>query len=268
MERPQWAPGEIDTERPTAARIYDYLLGGCHNFAGDRAIGDKLIAGMPDVTGVARANRAFLRRAVNLCAAQGIDQFLDIGSGIPTLGNVHEVAQQANPDARVVYVDLDPVAVEHSRALLVDNDNATAVEQNLLNAEAILEHPDVRRMLDLSRPIALLLAAVVHFVTPEQDPIGLIGRFRSAMAPGSYLVLSHGTYDGQDPAAHSNMALYRQTATPGHLRTKAEVETLFGGFDLVDPGVTWSVRWRPDEPSLFDADPRRAGIYAGVGRKA
>src|SRR3569833_4275224 len=148
MERPEWAPGEIDSERPTAARIYDYLLGGCHNFAGDRAIGDRLITGMPDVTGVARANRAFLRRAVNHCAAQGIDQFLDIGSGIPTLGNVHEVAQRANPEARVVYVDLDPVAVEHSRALLVDNDRAAVIEQNLHNAEEILAHPEVRGVLD------------------------------------------------------------------------------------------------------------------------
>jgi hypothetical protein len=268
MERPDWALGEIDTERPTAARIYDYLLGGSHNFAVDRAIGDQLIAGLPDSSAIVRANRAFLRRAVTYCAAQGIDQFLDIGSGIPTLGNVHEVAQQANPEARVVYVDLDPVAVEHSRSLLVDNDRATVIEQNLRNAEEILEDPQVRGMLDLRRPVTLILAAVVHFIAPEEDPVGLLGTYREAFAPGSFMVLSHGTNDEQDAIVQSNANLYRRTATPGYLRTKKEFEELFTGFELVEPGVTWTAQWRPDDPSPFAKDPRRSALYAAVGRKA
>ena len=267
MTRPDWAPGEIDTERPTAARIYDYFLGGSHNFAADRRLADEVITNVPDSPAIARSNRAFLRRAVNYCVRQGIDQFLDIGSGIPTLGNVHEVAQQANPAARVVYVDMDPVAVEHSRAILAGNERATVIRENFLAPGAILENKELREVLDLERPVALLLVALVHFVGRAQHPEQIIAMLRDAMAPGSLLVLSHGTSDGQENFVTETIGLYRRTATPGQPLGKAEIEGLFAGYELVEPGVTWAPLWRPDEPSPFDEDPRRSSIYVGGGRK-
>ena len=151
MQRPERAPDELGTDRPTAARVYDYFLGGSHNFAADRAMADQLIAMVPDAPLIARANRSFLRRAVTYLLSQGISQFLDIGSGIPTLGNVHEVAQGANPDARVVYVDIDPVAVEHSRSLLADNDRAAAIGCDLRKPDDLLATPELHKVLDLDQ---------------------------------------------------------------------------------------------------------------------
>jgi hypothetical protein len=268
MQRPDWAPSEIDTDVPSAARIYDYLLGGCHNFAADRLLADQLISMVPDVPMMARANRAFLRRAVTFCLASGIRQFLDVGSGIPTLGNVHEVAQQADPDARVVYVDIDPVAVEHSRALLAGNDLATVVHEDLRDPERVLANPELRAVLDLDRPVALLLVAVLHFVPDTDDPHSLVSRFGAALPPGSHLVISHGTSESRPDDAEKGLPLYEKTRTPGTPRTHAEVRRLFDGFDLVDPGVVWAPEWRPDGPVEPSGDPWRSALYAGVGRKA
>jgi ribosomal protein L11 methylase PrmA len=217
---------------------------------------------------MAQANRAFLRRAVRYCLANGVRQFLDIGSGIPTLGNVHEVAHQADPEARVVYVDIDPVAVEHSRALLLGNDRAAVVHEDLRNPEAILHSAEVRALIDFDRPVALLLVAVLHFMPDEDGPHGIIKRFADAMAPGSLLVLSHGAKDAREDVAETATELYVQTRTPGVPRGRAEVERFFESFPPVEPGVVWAPLWRPDSTPRPGDDPARSCIYVGVGRKA
>ncbi len=189
-----------ELDRPNAARIYDYLLGGDQNFTADRAAAEHVLDNYPDAALAARANRAFLRRAVAVLAGQGIDQFLDIGSGLPTVGNVHEVARRVNPRARVVYVDNDPVAVRYSRELLAEEGEGArgvaAIEADLRDPAAILDHPETRRLLDLRRPLGLLLVAVLHFVPDDAEARRALCAFREIIAPGSYVVISHATLDG------------------------------------------------------------------------
>jgi hypothetical protein len=250
MERPDWAPEGIDLTRPSAARIYDYWLGGTHNFAVDREIARGVTAAVPDTAQIMQANRAFLHRAVRYLVEQGIRQFLDLGSGIPTLGNVHEEAQKAAPDSKVVYVDIDPVAVAHSRHILTGNGNATAIQGDLRNVETILADPSVRGLLD------------------SDDPVGIIGRFRDALVPGSYLVLSHGTQDALTPdAKQTGTDMFTRTSTPFNSRSRPIVTNMFEGFDLVDPGIVWSVQWRPEHPADVVDVPERSAAYVGVGRK-
>jgi SAM-dependent methyltransferase len=265
VTRPTWAPQEVDIDRPSAARVYDYYLGGSHNFAVDREMAREAISDWPDLPRIMRANRAFMRRAVRHCAAAGIDQFLDVGSGIPTAGNVHEVAQAENPAARVVYVDIDPVAVAHARALLADDPRTGVVHADFLDVDAVLDAADTRTVLDLDRPVALLVVALLHFVDDERRPGEALARYRDALAPGSHLVLSHATADGVPQVADDHVALYRRTATPMSMRPHDEVVRLFDGFSLLDPGVVRIPRWRPDGPVADGAD-RTAG-YAGVGRR-
>jgi len=268
MERPDWAPEGIDIERPSAARIYDYWLGGCHNFAIDREMARQVTALVPDTALIMQANRAFLHRAVRYLVDAGIRQFLDIGSGIPTLGNAHEVAQRATPDARVVYVDIDPVAVAHSRHILAGNKLTVVIQEDLRRPERILAHPDVRGLLDFDRPVALLLLAVLHFIPDEDDPVGLIARLRDALAPGSYLALSHGTADSlSEVAARRWVELFKRTPTPGRPRSRSDVERLFAGYDLVEPGLVWTPQWRPEHPDEVGDHPERSATYVGVGRK-
>ncbi len=261
-----------DLERPNPARIYDYALGGDANFTADRAAFDALSAVCPDIALGARANRAFLRRAVTFLAQTGIDQFLDIGSGLPTAGNVHTVAQAISPEARVVYVDNDPVAVRYSRQLL-DRDkvpHAAAIEADLRDPTAILAHPRTRRLLDLSQPIALILAAVLHFIPDDDAALGAVRGITAALPAGSYLVISHGTYDGASPEALAQFArLYEASTHPLGLRSHAQLARFFDGFDLVAPGIVFTPAWRPDgSPSPFTTEPERAVVLAGVGRKA
>jgi SAM-dependent methyltransferase len=263
MERPSWAPEGVDTERPSAARVYDYALGGSHNFAVDRELFRQLTVVVPDLVAQAHASRAFLRRAVRFCVAAGTDQFLDIGSGIPTRGNVHEIA----PEARVMYVDTDPVAVAHSRAILARNDRVGVLREDLRRPEQIIDHPDVRALLDFDRPIAILLVAMLHLVPDEDDPAGLIARLRDAVAPGSYLVISHGTAESRPGALAEGVQLLQRVNVGTTLRTRAEVERLFTGFELVDPGLVWIPQWRPDDPADVGDHPERSIMLAGVGRK-
>jgi SAM-dependent methyltransferase len=267
MDRPEWAPDEIDIDRPSASRMYDYYLGGSHNFATDREVAEQALAILPDIPLLAQMNRAFLRRAVAYCVSAGVRQFLDVGSGIPTLGNVHEVAQRAAPDARVVYVDIDPVAVAHSRAILVDNPNATVIQEDVRRPAAILAHPELRTLLDLDRPIALLMVAVLPFVAESDDPAGILGTFAEALAPGSHLVISQTTDEGDREHFERLMSLYRDTSHPFTVRRHAAVSALFRGFDLVEPGVVWVPQWRPDPAEEADEHPERSGVYGGVGRK-
>lgn len=266
MQRPNWAPESIDVERPSVARMYDYYLGGSHNFAVDRAAAQAMISAVPEAPLMAQANRAFLRRAVHFLIQSGVRQFLDIGSGIPTVGNVHEIAQGAAPDARVVYVDFDPVAVVHSREILADNDGATAFREDLRNPAQILDHPEVHKLLDFSQPVAVILAAVLHFVPDADDPAGILSTIRDRLAPGSYLVLSQASDDGRpaDERAEAEK-VYQKTDSQLVIRGRAELVALFDGFDLVEPGVVWVPQWRPDSPDSA-VDPERAVFMGGVGR--
>ncbi len=264
-------PRGTDLDRPNPARIYDYALGGDANFSADRAAFDALNAVYPDSALAARANRAFLRRAVTFLAQAGVDQFLDIGAGLPTVGNVHTLAQAMNPEARVVYVDNDPVAVRYSRQLL-DRDkvpHAAAIEADLRDPAAILAHPRARRLLDRSRPLALILAAVLPFIPDDDAALGAVRDLTAALPSGSYLVISHATYDGAAPDTLAQLArLYAATIHPLGFRSRAQLAPFFAGFELVEPGIVFTPAWRPDKADdPFVDEPERATILAGVGRK-
>ncbi|WP_405099119.1 SAM-dependent methyltransferase [Micromonospora sp. NBC_01412] len=267
MQRPDWAPDTIDIERPSVARMYDYYLGGSHNFAADRAAARAMVDAVPEAPLMAQANRAFLRRAVHFLAEAGIRQFLDIGSGIPTVGNVHEIAQRIDPASRVVYVDVDPVAVAHSREILSGNDRAAVVQEDLRHPERILTHPDVTGMLDLSQPVAVMIVAVLHFVPDSDGPAEILRTLREALAPGSYLVLSQASdEDRHDTGERAEAeAVYRRTDNPLFIRSRAELTSLFDGFELVDPGVGWVPQWRPETPESAE-DAEQAVFMGGVGR--
>jgi hypothetical protein len=267
MHRPNWVPAEVDLSRPSAARVYDYYLGGSHNLEVDRHMAREAISLWPDLPEIMRSNRAFLRRSVRYLAGQGITQFLDIGSGIPTVGNVHEVAQQADSRARVVYVDSDPVAVAHSRAILAGDEHTVVVHADVRQPETFLEDPTVWATLDRDQPIAVLMVALLHFVSDEEDPFGAVARVRDRLAPGSHLVLSHASAEGRPEAAASHRELYSRTATPMTMRRRDEIAQFFDGFDLVDPGLVWLPLWRPDNPGAVVEQPERTTGFAGVGRR-
>jgi hypothetical protein len=266
MDMPTWAPEGIDVNRPSAARVYDYILGGAHNFEVDRALGDELIRTSPDVADTMRANRVFLRRAVRFLAQAGVRQFLDIGSGVPTVGNVHEIAQAAAPESTVVYVDVDPVAVGHSEAILAGNDLAGVICADMREPERIMQEARRLDLIDVSRPVAVLLAGVVHFVPDSDDPAGLVKHLVDGVVPGSYLLLSHSTFDGQPPEVIEAQALAARTATELYPRPHAEILSYFDGTTLVDPGLVFIPQWRPDEGERVE-HPERISAYAGVGRK-
>lgn len=267
--RPDWAPPGVDTKRANVARIYDYWLGGTHNFLADQDVARAIAAVEPKIRAIAQTNRAFLARAVKFVATRGIDQFLDLGSGIPTSGNVHEIAQEADPDARVVYVDVDPVAIAHSKAILAGNDKAAIIDADLREPEKILAHDAVSRLIDFSRPVGLIVLAVFHFIGDDQNPRQIMATLRDALAPGSYLILGHATDDGAKPkvAQAAERVYNRSVATQFHLRSQAEILRLFDGFDLVEPGLVYATTWRPDSPGDVSADLTEYGTVAGVARK-
>jgi hypothetical protein len=265
---PDWIPSEVDVRRANAARVYDYLLGGSHNFLADQDVGRSLAAVDPNVRAVARANRAFLGRAVRFLAAAGIRQFLDVGSGIPTEGNVHEVAQRTHPGARVVYADIDPVAIAHSRALLAGNDTTAIIDADLRQPEKILADDATRRLVDPGQPAGLLLVAVLPFIADAEDPWRIVAALRDALAPGSYLVLCHGTAESKPVVARAAEKVYnRSVATHVHPRSHLEILRFFDGFELVDPGLVYVPLWRPDSPADVPADPAKYWCLVGVGRK-
>ncbi|MFF4485985.1 SAM-dependent methyltransferase [Streptomyces sp. NPDC001544] len=270
MERPAWAPRSIDISVPSVARIYDYYLGGSYNFEVDREAARRALEFMPGLPKIMQANRAFMRRAVRFAAAEGITQFIDIGSGIPTFGNVHEVAQEAAPGARVVYVDHDPVAVAHTEAVLAGNDHADVVAADLRKPQEILASPQVEALIDLNRPVALLLVAILHFVEDSDDPYDAVARLSAALAPGSLLILTHASYEGIPvPAERAEGAVdvYKGIRNPLIMRSREEIARFFGGYEMVEPGLVPMPLWRPQTPPE-EEDPYAFSGYAGVGRTA
>ncbi|GHE90990.1 hypothetical protein GCM10018789_19730 [Streptomyces werraensis] len=270
MERPAWAPRSIDITVPSVSRMYDFYLGGSHNFEVDREAARKAMEFMPGLPKVMQANRAFMRRAVRFAVAEGVTQFLDIGSGIPTFGNVHEVAGAADPEARVMYVDHDPVAVAHSKVVLEGNDRADILAADLRKPQDILGSDEVGRLIDLNRPVALLLVAILHFVEEADDPYGAVAELRDALAPGSMLVLTHATYEGiplPPEWAEGAVDVYRDMRNPLIMRTRDEIARFFEGYDMVEPGLVPMPRWRPDT-APEDEDPYAFSGLAGVGRTA
>jgi hypothetical protein len=264
-QRPGWAPEGIDLDRPNAARVYDYLLGGTANFAKDREFADRLKAIAPEAATIARLNRAFLRRAVTHCLDNGIRQFLDIGSGIPTAGNVHEIAHRTDPSARIVYVDIEPVAVAHTERILASDANAAVVHGNLLEPEKLLSSAATQQLLNLDEPIAVLMVAVLHFIDDDQGPHAAVARYVDAIAPGSYLMLSHIAAENTDEQSQAR-TLYQKDAVPIIARTRDQLAAFFTGTEILDPGIVWTPQWHPEE---FDnvENPERSKGYAGVGRK-
>jgi SAM-dependent methyltransferase len=265
--QPGWVPPGVDTGKRMWPRFYDYWLGGSHNFLPDQDLARSIVAVEPNIPAMARANRAFLGRAVRFLASQGIRQFLDIGSGIPTQDNVHQVATAADPGARVLYADVDDVAVAHSKLILDGNDNAAVIQGDLRDPASILADPETQLLLDFTRPIALLLVAVLHFVADAEDPERLVATLRDALPPGSYLVVSHACSDPRPEHMSQFENVYRaKVASRGRSRTSAEIARFFQGFTLVDPGLVWLPQWKPDRPQDVPDDPEKYWFLAGVGR--
>jgi S-adenosyl methyltransferase len=268
---------ELDLEKPNAARMYDYYLGGSHNFESDRVLAGQVERVAPWVKHVAGINRAWLRRVVDFLMARGIRQYLDLGSGIPTVGNVHEIAQRWDSDTRVVYVDYEAVAVHHSFELLEGNDNATVVWADVRNAASVLEHEETRRLIDFSQPVGLLCAGLLLFIGDEYDPAGLVSAYREACAAGSYLAISTMSQDLADPRTAEELAallkLYEMADERVYPRTKEQIGAWFAGTELVEPGLVPLHEWRPAQTAGGDPlwtqhqeSPARLLGYAGVGK--
>ncbi|GAB3970481.1 SAM-dependent methyltransferase [Actinoallomurus acanthiterrae] len=250
-------PDVIDVHTPSPARMYDYWLGGKDNFAADREAAEKVVEAHPEQRELVRANRDFLVRAVRFLAEQGIDQFLDLGTGIPTSPNVHEVAREILPAARVVYVDNDPIVFAHNQAFRVTDDRIATVQADVRCPSEILGDPAVKRLVDFDRPVGLLAIAVLHFV-PEGEAV--MATLRDALPPGSFLALSTGTYEGLTPEQRERIEnAYAKASAPAVIRSRVEIERLFAGFDLVEPGLVHVAKWRADGPET------RGRLLAGVG---
>jgi hypothetical protein len=262
---------DLHTDRPHPARVYDYLLGGKDNFAADREAAQKGLQANPDSRIPPRENRLFLRRAVRFLAEQGIDQFLDIGTGIPSAPNVHHVAQEITPTARIVYVDNDPIVLAHARALLTSHPSGRTdyIDADLRDVETILRSKALTDTLDLNRPVGLLLIAILHFIGDEHDPWTIVQRLLEALPPGSYLALSHLTGDFRPEAWEQVAEVYRKQGVTMKVRARPEIERFFTGLDLVDPGLQILPAWRPDLGDPTDPAPSdgQVSVYGGVASK-
>jgi hypothetical protein len=267
---PSWAPDDVDIEKPSAARMYDYYLDGSHNFAADRVLAEKNQRVWPDLGAICRANRAFLHRAVRTLSLAGISQFLDLGSGIPSNGNVHEVAQSVNPESATVYVDADPVAHAHGRLILSGARRTAILHADVREPAEILGHPLVARHLDLSRPVAVVMNSVLPFVADADDPAALVGVYRDSTVAGSYLVLSHATDEYRPERAVRTTAIYRQASHGTTFRSRAGIAAFFTGYELLDPGLVDVIDWRPDPeagPDRLGGDVARYSLLSAVGRR-
>jgi S-adenosyl methyltransferase len=266
-ELPGWIPEGVDVTVPNVARIYDYLLGGYHNFAIDREYAERTEQIFPGARQATYANRAFLGRVVRWLVDAGIQQFLDIGSGIPTLGNVHEIAEQMVPGrARVMYVDIDPVAVAHTRAILAGNRRVRVLQADLRRPIDIVEHPEVTDLLNFSEPVAVVLSAVLNYNPDTDDPFAIVAQLRDAIVAGSYIALSHVTPVAERADAfEAAKQATRPTPTPIHYRTREQVARFFTGLDLVEPGIVAIDKWHPDQNDVIHEP--WPGNVAAVGRK-
>jgi hypothetical protein len=256
-------PEGVDVTRPSIARIYDYLLYGKDNFAVDRAAAEHLMQSRLEPRRLSLANRGFLLRAVRFLAEQGISQYLDLGSGLPTSPSVHEVAREIIPDARVVYVDHDPIVVAHNDALLATRDGVITIRADVRDPDAVLAEEALAKCIDFDEPVAVLLLGVLHFISLDEDAPGIIARFRQRMAPGSYMAVSLGTSDGADPEMLAEATqTYAAARMPFTLRSRAQIMDLFEGFSLIKPGLVSLPEWRPD--SNTDRTPLKGPTLGGV----
>lgn len=255
---------ELDPRRPNPARMYDYFLGGYHNFEADRQAAEAAEAAYPGVRAAARANRDFLRRAVRYLVSQGIDQFLDLGSGVPTAGNVHEIAQAVNPGARVVYVDAEPVVVHASESLLTGNTGADILHADIRHADSVLASRPVETLLDLTRPLGLMMVSVLQYIPDTDNPERLIGKYLRALPGGSYLALSHpSTEEVGIDGSHPVFKVYNASTSPVTSRAQERIASWFDGLELVEPGVVTVTQWRSD---AGDGSAQRLPNYGGVAR--
>nr|WP_243407095.1 SAM-dependent methyltransferase [Frankia canadensis] len=262
-------PVDLHIDQPHSARIYDYLLGGKDHFPADREAAEKALAGFPHARTTARQNRAFMIRAARHVAEAGVRQFLDIGTGIPTSPNLHEIVQGIAPDAQIVYTDNDPIVLTHARALLTGSPAGRAVylDADLHDVEAILDSAVLRDTIDFSRPVGLFVVAVLHFFPDGDDPYGILRRLVESLPAGSYLALTHGTSDFDPAVDAQGEQAYRNRGIPLRLRRRAEIERFFDGLDLLDPGVRPVHRWRPDDSVPAGLKDAEVGIYGAVARR-
>jgi hypothetical protein len=261
---PDHVPPEIDTTRPSVARVYDAILGGKDNFAVDREVAAAAVKTMSDGGNGARLNRAALGRAVRYMVAQGVTQFLDLGSGLPTVQNTHQIAQRSNPAARVVYVDNDPSVFLHGQALLADDASTTVVLADIRTPDALLATAEVKDFLDFNEPVGLILNAVIHHVLDEEDPYGIVDAYKEALPSGSYLQLTH--FCDESPESRANAAVLRRSLGRGQVRSRDEIIRFFDGLDLVQPGVVYLPWWQPDTVPN-ESEPGSTLMLCGVARK-
>jgi len=273
MTEAEKVPPGVDASTPSPARLYDYFLGGTHNLAVDREAAERFRAVVPEIVDATWANRGFHGRAAVSLARQGIRQFIDIGSGLPTQNNTHEAVRRVAPDARVVYVDNDPMVAAHSGPLLAGDGTTTLIMADIRELDSVLGDPELRRLIDFAEPAGVLMTAVLHFVADDADPWGLVARYMEAVAPGSYLALSHGTYDKMPPnSIEAGNQTYARAAERVYLRSKPEVERFFTGLELMspylgaDPMITYVGLWGAEDLDAADTDGSRA-IYCGVARR-
>ncbi|MBB5936640.1 hypothetical protein FHS42_003715 [Streptomyces zagrosensis] len=259
--------GAIDTSKPHPARMYDYYLGGRDNYEVDREAAERVIEMAAEARPSARANRQLLLRAVRHVVRQGVRQIIDIGTGIPTSPNTHEAAREIAPDVRVAYVDNDPIVATHAGAKLTNTTGTAFVLADARQPRTILDHPEIRSLIDFDQPVAVLLVAVLHFIKDEEDPAGIVGTLRDALPAGSYLVLTHGTTDFHGDGGGDASEVYKAATATLNLRDQAAVEALFAGFELLEPGVVQAPLWRPDGPVADAAESHRVAFYGGVGIK-
>ncbi len=268
LHQADWVLDGMSLDRPNPARIWDYLLGGNHNFAADRAAAEKMIQLLPRAQEAAVVQRAFLRRAIDLFTAEGIDQFLDVGSGLPTEGNVHDLARATIPDARVVYVDIDPVVIAHSRKMLEDDPLATIIEADLRYPQSILEHEEVAELLNFEEPLGLTMTSILHFILDDDLAYGATRTMVEAVAPGSYVALTHALREEESQDVMDQAVEEYKAAANTKTRWEDEIEAFFDGLEMIEPGVVRAPLWRPEDPEdLLVDDPRSYVGLVGVGRK-
>ncbi|WP_248962157.1 SAM-dependent methyltransferase [Sphaerisporangium perillae] len=266
-------PPEIDTTKPSISRVYDFMLNGKDNFAVDRQVAEMALRIAPNAKEIAQAGRRFLSRAVRyLAAEEGIRQFIDLGSGLPTRGNVHEIAQRVDPAAQVVYVDNDPIVLAHGRALLATNGTTTVIQADVREPQAILDHPTLREFIDFTQPIGLLLFSILHHLNDDEDPVGVAAALVDALPSGSFVAMSNFYDPGDEHPESSRQALtaeklFNENLGTGRWRTRDELMAYFGGLEMVEPGLVPLAEWRPEPGDTWERSLAYYTVVGAVARK-